>query len=119
MHVKLGLVVVLSIVHVMQGCHVWATHDGRALGASKTYVVKPGTRLSIRISCPMDFDVVQTAGPKLALGDARWHTGTSHTLVFKTKGVYRLQATNVQSPEEVGLQTLGPVNVLHLVVRVG
>jgi hypothetical protein len=109
----------LTIIHVMQGCHVWGTGDGSALGAAKTLKVKPGTRLSVRISCPMDFDVVQTAGPKLALGDPRWHTGTAHVLVFKQKGVYKLQATNVQSPEEVGLQTMGPVNVLRLVVRVG
>lgn len=109
----------LTIVHVMQGCHVWGDGSGTVLGATKTIKVKPGTRLSVRINCPMDFDVVQAAGPKLALGDPRWHMGTAHTLVFKKKGVYRLQATNVQSPEEVGLETMGPVNVLHLVVRVG
>jgi hypothetical protein len=115
---KLALVAVLSIVHVMQGCHVWATNDGRPLGATRTMSVAAGSRVSIRISCPMDFDVVETAGPKLELGDSRWHTGTAHTLVFKRRGVYRLEATNVQSPEEVGLQVMGTVNVLHLVVRV-
>ena len=115
---KLALVAVLSIVHVMQGCHVWATNDGRPLGATRTMSVAAGTRVSIRISCPMDFDVVQTAGPKLSLGDARWHTGTAHVILFRKNGLYKLQATNVQSPEEVGLQVMGAVNVLHLVVRV-
>ena len=109
-HVKLGLAVLLSIVHVMHGCHVWS--------GPSDITVKRGAHVTVRISCPMDFAVVQTSGPQLALGDQPWHTGTSHTLVFAKKGVYRFQATNVQSPEEVGLETLGPVNVLRLVVRV-
>jgi len=108
----------LTLIHVMQGCHVWGTADGTALGASRTLKLKPGTRLSIRITCPMDFDIVQTAGPKLALGDPRWHTGTSHVLVFAKKGVYRLEAHNVQTPEEAGLQVMGAVNVDRLVVNV-
>jgi hypothetical protein len=110
----------LTIIHVMRGCHVWANGDGTVeLGATRTLKAKAGTRLSVRISCPMDFDVVQTAGPKLALGDPRWHSGTAHLLILRKKGVYRLQATNVQTPEEVGLQTMGPVNVLKLTIRVG
>jgi hypothetical protein len=113
-HVKLALAVALSIVHVMQGCHVWSLSGS----ATQTVTMKRGGHVSVRISCPMDFTVVQTAGPRLILGDQPWHTGTSHTLVFAKKGVYRLDATNVQSPEDVGLQTMGPVNVLHLVVRV-
>jgi hypothetical protein len=108
----------LTLIHVMQGCHVWGTDDGTALGASRTLTVKPGTRISIRITCPMDFDIVQTAGPKLALGAARWHTGTVHVLVFVKKGLYRVEAHNVQTPEEAGLQVMGAVNVDRLVVRV-
>lgn len=107
---KLGVAVVLSIVHVMQGCHVFSP--------GSTVQVKPGARVSIRISCPMDFDVVQTAGPKISLGDPRWHTGTLHVLVFKKKGVYRFTATNVQTPEQVGLQTLGQTKTPKLTVLV-
>lgn len=114
MPVKLAFAAVLSIVHVMHGCHVWSVSNS----ATQSLHVKRGAHVSVRISCPMDFDVVQTAGPRLALGGPRWHAGTGHTLAFAKKGVYRLQATNVQSPEELGLQTMGPVNVLHLVVRV-
>lgn len=114
---KLGSVVVLSIVHVMQGCHVWATADGKPLGATRTMTVKPGTRVSVRISCPMDFDVTQSAGPRIALG-GRWHTGTTHVLVFNKKGLYRFDVVNVQTPEEAGLQTLGETIHPRLVVRV-
>lgn len=108
----------LTLIHVMQGCHVWGDANGEALGASKTLKVKPGMRVSVRISCPMDFDIAQTAGPKVALGETRWHTGTTHVLVFARKGTYRFTATNVQTPEEVGLETLGPVNVDRLTVVV-
>jgi hypothetical protein len=109
----------LAIIHVMRGCHVWATADGTTeLGPTRTLIVKPGTRISIRISCPMSFDVAQLAGPQLQLGGARWQSGTVHVLVFKTRGVYRLQATNVEAPADLGLQTMGPDNHPLLTVRV-
>ena len=108
----------MTIIHVMQGCHVWGDGEGRALGAVHTVKLKRGTHLSVRISCPMDFDVVQTAGPRVSLGDPRWRTGTAHTLVFTKRGVYRFTATNVQTPEERGLETLGPVSTPSLTVRV-
>ena len=108
----------LTLIHVMQGCHVWGDADGAPLGAAKTLKVKPGTRVSVRITCPMDFDVAQTAGPKLRLAETRWHTGTTHVLVFAKKGTYRFTATNVQTPEEVGLETIGAVNVDRLTVVV-
>lgn len=107
--IKLGLVTVLSLVHVVNGCHVWGTADGRPLGANRTLVVKPGARVQIRITCPMDFDV----------RGARWLSGTVHTLRFKKRGIYRFTFTNVQTPEERGLETLGPVNTPTLTVRVG
>ena len=66
----------------------------------------------------MDFDLKQTAGPRLALGGSRLYTGTTRTLVFRKPGLYRLVATNVQTSEEAGLQTLGEDNTLRLIVRV-
>jgi hypothetical protein len=46
------------------------------------------------------------------------YTGASKTLVFRKRGTYRLTAKNVQTPEERGLQTLGPPNTLVLTVVV-
>ncbi len=106
----------LSILHTVQGCHVWMTT--KALGPSTKITVKPGTRLVIRPLCPMDFDLAQKAGPRIALGNPRLLRGTSRTIVFARKGVYRLTARNVQTPEEVGLQTLGATNLLTLTVVV-
>jgi hypothetical protein len=49
---------------------------------------------------------------------SRWQTGTSHTITFAKRGLYKLKAVNVQSSEEMNLQTLGPDNALVLTVRV-
>lgn len=107
----------LAIVHTVHGCHVWqsATRD---VGAATTVRVARGGKVTIRISCPMDFTLEQLAGPPLALGDATVHTGTQRTFRFAAKGVYILRATNIQSSEQMGLQTIGADNVLTLTVTV-
>jgi hypothetical protein len=104
----------MSIVHYVRGCHVWKTTGLR--GAKTTVTVKRGTRVEIRLSCPMDFDFRQLRGPRLALGNPRTSAGTSRTIVFRKAGTYVLTATNVQSSADKGLQTLGADNVLTLTV---
>ncbi len=108
----------LTIVHVLRGCHSWGTVDSQELGPTRAIVVKRGTRLQIRVNCVMDFTFTQTRGPRLALGDPVTHAGTARTIVFRKKGLYRLHAVSLQTSEEMGLQTLGPDNVLSLTVRV-
>jgi hypothetical protein len=107
----------LEIVHVVQNCHAWQ-RDSKSLGPRTTVTVKRGARLVIRANCPMDFDFAQVAGPRLRLGDPRTYAGTQRVLTFQKAGRYRLTATNVQTPEERGLETLGPPNVLVLTVVV-
>jgi hypothetical protein len=107
----------LSIMHVVSHCHVWRTAT-KTLGGSTRIVVKPGARLVIRSDCPMDFDFAQTRGPRLALGSPRTYAGSSRVIVFRKAGTYRLTATNVQTPEERGLATLGEANTLALTVVV-
>jgi hypothetical protein len=108
----------MTIVHFVQGCHVWGDVSGSPQGPTRSLAVKHGTRLQIRVNCPMSFNFVQVAGPKVALGDPLSQPGTVRTIVFAKKGVYRFQATNVETSEQQGLQTLGPDNVLRLTVRV-
>ena len=106
----------LAIVHTVSGCHIWqAAH---AHGPATALKLKQGDKITLRISCPMDFRLVQTKGPRLALGDPTLHTGTQRTIKFAKRGVYVLQATNLQSSADVGLQTLGPDNSLRLTVTV-
>lgn len=90
----------------------------RQLGPSAVVTVKPGTKLKLRVSCPMDFDVVQVAGPKLVLGGTRFYTGTTRVIAFRKAGVYRFAAKNVQTSDELGLETLGDDNSLKLTIRV-
>jgi RND superfamily putative drug exporter len=107
----------LAIAHVVSNCHIWRTPT-RALGPTTKLSVTRGTKVVIRPDCPMDFDLAQTKGPKLALGDPRMYAGTSRTLTFRKAGTYRLTATNVQTPEERGLTVLGTPNTLTLTVVV-
>ncbi len=106
----------LAIVHTVSGCHVW--QSTRTLGAAPTITLKRGTKLELRVNCPMDFALTQLRGPRLNLGDPTFHPGTTRTIVFKKAGTYVLGAKNLQSSEQVGLQTLGPDNDLMLTVRV-
>jgi hypothetical protein len=107
----------LVIAHVAQHCHVWRK-SGKTLGASARLTVPRGARLVIRSDCPMDFDYVQTRGPKVPLGNPRTFAGGSRVLVLRRAGIYRFTATNVQTPEERGLITLGEANTLTLTVVV-
>jgi hypothetical protein len=106
----------LAIVHTVRGCHVWQLT--RDLGPSGSLKLRAGTKVELRVNCPMDFRLVQTKGPKLALGSPTLHTGTSRTFTLTKRGTYVLQATNLQSSVEQGLQTLGPDNVLRLTITV-
>jgi len=107
----------LAIVHYVSGCHVWQV-GVTTRGSAAKITVRPGTRVELRASCPMDFDVAQVAGPRLGLGPPRLYAGTTRAIVFRKAGVYRLTAKNVQSSEQQGLQTLGPDNGLTLTVIV-
>ncbi len=107
----------ISLVHFAHGCHVWSFANHQA--ANATVTVKPGTRIELRISCPMSFELSQTAGPKLPLADPVLAPGTTRVLVFKTRGVYRFAARNLQSSSDAGLQTLGEDHTPTLTVRVG
>lgn len=104
----------MSIVHYVRGCHVWKTTSVR--GAKTTVTVKRGTRVEIRLTCPMNFDFRQLRGPTLVLGNPRTVAGTSRKIVFRRAGTYVFTATNVQSSDELGLETLGADNVLKLTV---
>jgi hypothetical protein len=104
-----------AIVHTLRGCHVWSI-AGEPKGPSAAVVVARGTRMAIRISCPMDFGLTQVRGPALALGASTFQAGTTRYVVFRRPGTYKLRARNLQTPEEAGLQTLGPDNAPTLTI---
>ena len=106
----------MSIVHYVRGCHVWKTSTVK--GPSTSIRVARGTRVLIRLSCPMDFEFSQRTGPRLALRDVLSRAGTTRVVVFRKPGRYVLEARNLQSSDELGLETLGDDNTLTLIVRV-
>lgn len=106
----------LAIVHTVSGCHVWQSN--RSLGSVTAVSLPAGGKLYLRVSCPMDFDLTQVSGRRVAIGDRIFHTGTSRTIVFPRRGTYVFVAKNIQSSAEMGLQTLGADNSLRLTVRV-
>ena len=108
----------MTIVHFWRGCHVWGTNDSRPLVPTRRITLARGSKLVIRVNCPMSFNFHQVAGPKLALGATRTYPGTTRTIVFRRAGLYRLKAVNVESSDDQGLQTIGPDNTLVLTVRV-
>jgi hypothetical protein len=114
---KVVALAVLSIVHVVHGCHVWQV-KARDAGPATTVRLQLGGRITIRDSCPMSFTLAQVAGPPLALGDPTFYTGTQRTFRFARRGRYVIRATETMTSEQMGLQTLGPDNVLKLVVVV-
>ena len=106
----------LAIVHTVSGCHIWqGTHSH---GPATVLKLKQGDKITVHVTCPMDFTLVQLKGPRLVLGDPTLHTGTQRTIRFAKRGVYILQATNIQSSADMGLQTLGPDSSLRLTVTV-
>jgi hypothetical protein len=104
-----------AIVHTLRGCHVWSI-AGKPKGPSAAVTVARGTRMAIRISCPMDFELTQVRGRALALGPSTWQAGTTRYIVFRRAGTCKLRARNLQTPEEVGLQTLGADNTPMLTI---
>lgn len=104
----------MTIAHYFRGCHVWRTNHKPAARIT----VPRGTRVRLRSDCPMSFDLRQTAGRRLALGNPRLAAGTTRTILFRARGVYKLEAKNVESSAEMGLETLGPDNTLKLTVVV-
>ena len=107
----------LAIVHTVHGCHVWQSGTRNA-GAATKLTVRRGDKLELRVTCPMDFTLTQLRGPRLAIGDPTLRSGTVRSIAFRARGIYVLRATNIQSSEQMGLQTLGPDNGLTLTVTV-
>lgn len=108
----------MTIMHVVEGCHVWGTNDSQPLGPKRRLSLARGSKIVIRDNCTMTFKFRQVAGPKLDLGDPLTYPGTTRTIVFRKAGVYRLRAKSTMTSEQMCLQTLRPDNVLVLAVRV-
>jgi hypothetical protein len=106
---------VLEVIHYVRGCHVFSKNHQPAISVR----LRKGDRIQLVDHDVMDFDIVQTAGPKVTLSDPRIRRSETRLLAFRKTGLYRFVATNVQTSEELAMQTLGPDNTLRITVRVG
>ena len=105
---------VYEIKHFFRGCHVFVKNEKPAISLR----LRKGDRIEILDHDVMDFDVTQTAGRRVGLADPRLRRSEVRLLVFRKAGLYRFELKNVQTSEELGLQTLGQDNTLRIVVRV-
>jgi hypothetical protein len=105
---------VYEIKHFFRSCHVFVKNEKPAISLR----LRKGDRIQLLDHDVMDFDLTQTAGPRVSLGDPRLRRSEMRLIVFRKAGLYRFEGTNVQTSEELGLQTLGPDNRLRITVRV-
>ena len=105
---------VLEIEHFFRGCHVFVTNEKPTISLR----LRRGDRVQLLDHDVMDFDLKQTAGLRVPLGDPRLRRSETRLLVFRRAGLYRFVGKNVQTSEELGMQTLGPDNTLRITVRV-
>jgi hypothetical protein len=105
---------VLEIEHYYRGCHVFVVNEKPTVSLR----LRKGDRIKLIDHDVMDFDFAQTAGPRVPFGDPRLRRSETRTLVFRKSGVYRFAGKNVESSEEMGMQTLGPDNTLRITIRV-
>lgn len=105
---------VFEIKHFFRGCHVFTKTETPTLNLK----LRRGDRIKLLDHDPMDFDLTQTTGPRVPLADPRLRRSETRLLVFRKPGLYRFVGRNVQTSEELGLETLGPDNTLRITVRV-
>jgi plastocyanin len=105
------------IRHQMRGCHTWAIGTG-AYKATQHLVTAPGTTLQFTDNDVMPHRLVQVSGPKVALRTPGMNTPGAHaSLRLTSKGTYVFK-TKAGDDWMSGMETVGPDNVLKLVVVV-
>lgn len=105
----------LWILHVQNGGHVWS--DGKRKAATMTLTLQRGQTLAVANRDEAAHQLVQLAGPKLALGGP---VMVNHRALvrFEKPGLYRFRTKAIELPAMPDVHTVGPDNVLRLTVRV-
>jgi len=107
----------ITIRHQKVGCHAWAIGNG-AYKATQSLTVKAGTALKFTDNDVMPHQIVEVAGPKVAIaGRNLAKMGASTTLRLTKPGTY-VFGTKAGEDYTKGVETTGPDNVLRLVVTV-
>jgi len=108
----------LTIQHVLRGCHTWS--NGAMKSPTMQMTIRSGGMLSILDQDLDAHQLMQLSGPtRLRIG-APMMMNHSMVVSFPRKGVYRLRTKTVEMPGgmEVESETIGPDNMLRLIVNV-
>ncbi len=107
----------LVIRHQVRGCHSWALNGG-GFDPSQTISLARGATLTITNNDMMPHTFLQLAGPAVVLKHAvMGRMSAIATATFRSRGTYRF-TTKAGEDYMSGIKTIGPDNVLTLVVHV-
>lgn len=107
----------ITIHHQKVGCHAWAIGNG-PFKVTQSLSVKPGTALTFTNNDVMGHTLLQLKGPKLAIaGRLMNKMGAQARLVLAKPGTYVFGTKEGQDYYK-GIVTVGPDNVLRLIVTV-
>jgi len=125
----------LVIRHQVRGCHAWSLNGG-TYKTSQTLALTRGGSLTVTNNDVMPHKLIETSGPAVSYtrlaGRMSGMMGlkgnlppamlgrmaASTKITFARAGVYHF-TTKPGDDYMAGIKTVGPDNVLHLVVRVG
>jgi plastocyanin len=107
----------IVIRHQLRGCHTWSV-DGGAFKAGQTVDLGAKGTLTITNNDMMPHTLVKTSGPAVRLQGNRTmgHIGAVLKATFPTAGTYVF--TTTAGEDYMPMKTIGPDNVLRLVVNV-
>jgi plastocyanin len=107
----------ITIHHQKVGCHSWAIGNG-AYKPTQTLSVQAGTALSFTNNDLMAHTLLQLGGPKVALvGKLMNKMGAQAKVMLAKPGTY-VFGTKEGADYTKGVVTVGPDNVLRLIVTV-
>lgn len=107
----------ITIRHQKVGCHAWAIGNG-AYKATQSLTVKAGTSLKFTDNDVMSHTLVQLSGPKVTFHGARLAKIGAHTAIVLMKPGTYVFGTKPGEDYTKGIVTVGPDNVLRLIVTV-
>ncbi len=107
----------LTIRHQLRGCHTWSFDNGPYKASLKVSVAR-GTTVVVTDNDMMPHKLIQLVGPAVKLsGAAMNHMGATARVTFLKKGTYRF-GTKPGEDYMKGIKTVGPDNVMRLIVTV-
>ena len=107
----------LVIRHQTRGCHSWSVNGG-PFNPSQTVSLVRGATLTIKNTDVMPHMLIEANGPVALVRNAAMNRmGAVSTVTFRSSGTY-VFTTKTGADYMSGVKTVGPDNILSLVVHV-